>query len=189
MLLTSIPIGYLADWVKEDERTLKGIQACGFVGFALSYVIAGPSNLPGATTFDGLHWFMFATALKGASSATLNACFNDLLLGIAEDDDTSRSRLSGLWNVAQMLGVVASGLLGPLQDAFQFDGLCTITAMTSLLFAAGLFIVAHAAGPVQVLPNDLNSLSTEPTSMDGVGHPCSAEKQPIDDNVRLLQDA
>ena len=47
MLVGSVPIGILADRYSKNERVLKGIQALGFAGFAVSYIIAGPAQLPG----------------------------------------------------------------------------------------------------------------------------------------------
>ena len=95
MLVGSVPIGILADRYSKNERVLKGIQALGFAGFAVSYIIAGPAQLPGCAVFDTLHWFMFATALKGLSAATLNVCFNDLFLHLSEGNEIARAKVSG----------------------------------------------------------------------------------------------
>jgi len=62
--------------------------------------------------------------------------------------------------MSQMMGVVASGLVGPLQDSLQFNGLCTVVTAASVILAIAMLAVAQIWGSVEPAYDDLMPLAT-----------------------------
>jgi MFS family permease len=139
----SIPIGWIVDRYQSNARVFKLIQAFGFFLLSLTFALLGPLRLPSAFggvtvehSMNSMYCAAIALILKGLGSATNNAAYPDMVIGIDENDDVLSAIMSGAWNAAYSIGWAFGPLLGgALYEAVQFDGFATIISAVSLLYA------------------------------------------------------
>ena len=145
----SIPIGWIVDRYQSNAKVFKLIQASGFVLLALTFALLGPLRLPDALggyqiehSLNSMYCAAAALVLKGLGSATNNAAYPDMVIGIDEKDDVLSAIMSGAWNAAYSIGWAFGPLIGGwLYEVVEFDGFATIIAMVSFGYAV-LLVVA-----------------------------------------------
>ena len=147
-VLVSMPIGWVVDKYQNNASVFKLIQAFGFVLLALCFALLGPLRLPSVFNGIGLEHALnsmgcavVALVLKGLGSATNNAAYPDMMIGIDENDDVLNAALSGIWNAAYSIGWAFGPLLGGfLYEWLAFDGFATVVAAGSLCYALVLVV-------------------------------------------------
>ena len=146
-VLVSIPVGWIVDRYQSNARVYKIIQAIGFVLLSLTFALVGPLRLPETMggsvvehSLNNMYCVTAALVLKGLGSATNNAAYPDMIIGIDSDDDVLGAIFSGAWNAAYSVGWAFGPLIGgALYESLQFDGFATIVAAGSMVYAIILF--------------------------------------------------
>ena len=114
---------------------------------SLTFALVGPLRLPETMggsvvehSLNNMYCVTAALVLKGLGSATNNAAYPDMIIGIDSDDDVLGAIFSGAWNAAYSVGWAFGPLIGgALYESLQFDGFATIVAAGSMVYAIILF--------------------------------------------------
>mmetsp|Transcript_37540 Transcript_37540/g.72275 ORF Transcript_37540/g.72275 Transcript_37540/m.72275 type:complete len:502 (-) Transcript_37540:100-1605(-) len=142
--ITSIPTGYILDIYKGQSGVFKTVQGLGFVTLMACFALLGPVQIKGlSSAFNNVPSGWIAMVLKGVGSTGNNACYPDLVIGVADKDEKMHATISGLWNAVYAIGWAVGPLIGgAMYQNLGFSGYATACAAMSGAAAIILFVAS-----------------------------------------------